>query len=391
MRTRGASAPPLVDVVGAAVLLAGAEVEFLGAEAAERRTALVLLAPLFTLPLAWRRRAPLATLGLVAVALATVGGVDPQGDYLSWFAPLVVACYSVAAYAGRTRAVVGLGLVLGFFAAGTVLDNVREPGSRPLGDLAYMGVLNTTTWSLGRIVRSWRQQARALEQRTAELEQEREWRAKAAVAEERTRIARELHDVIAHSVSVMVVQAAAAEHVLAVAPERAREPIVNIQDTGRQAVLELRRLLGILRPGDEEAALAPQPTLRGLGSLAQHARDAGLAVEVRIDGTPRDLPPGVELAAYRVVQEGLTNALKHAGSTAAADVVVRYGDDRLDVDVVDRGRPASAVRPAGTGTGHGLLGMRERVALYGGRLHAGPCEGGGFAVRASFPLDGAAP
>ena len=271
---------------------------------------------------------------------------------------------------------------------GAVLDNVREPGTRPYTDLIYIGLQFAGTWGVGRLIRSWRHQARALEQRTAELEEAQEWRAQAAVAEERTRIARELHDVIAHSVSVMVIQAGAAEQMLDVDPERARQPLVTIQDSGRQAVLELGRLLGILRAHDAEASLVPQPSLRHLDALAGQVRDAGLPVALCVEGAPRELPGGVDLAAYRIVQEALTNILKHAGP-ASATVVLHYNVDTLDIDVVDDGQAPLDVTPAGTG--HGLAGMRDRVRLYGGEFDAGTCPHGGFRVHARLPLDGRSP
>ena len=393
MRRHWPPPPAVIDGVAAAVLLVGAAIEFLGTEAGWQGLVLLLFAPVFTVALLWRRRAPLVTLVVVMVGVSLPPLVDPDGEWVVPFAAIVVALYSAAAYNSRRRALVGLGLVLAFFTAGSILDNLEEAGSRPIGDLLYMAVLNTCTWGLGRVVRRWREQARMLAERTAELEQEREWRAQAAVVEERARIARELHDIIAHSVSVMVVQAAAAEQMLSLAPERAAEPIVRIQETGRQAVLELRRLLGILRPDneepsvlrsvDEEASFTPQPTLQRLDALVEQARDAGLAVEVRVEGTPRQLTSGVELTAYRVLQEALTNTLKHAGS-ASVEVVVRYGDERLDLTVVDGGGGSGN----GTGSGHGLVGMRERVALYGGELEAGVCDDGGFAVRARLPLTG---
>lgn len=384
MRRPSVPARPL-DLLAAAVILAAAELEALAGGSAENALAVALLMPVAVLPLAWRRHAPLVVLVSVLAGVSVLGAVEPSGEWVVPFASVLVALYSVAAYTDRRRAVIGLALVLLFFASGTVLDNLKDPGRRPLGDLVYMTVLNTSAWATGRIVRRWREQALMLEQRTAELEQERAWREQAAVAEERNRIARELHDVIAHSVSLMVVQAAAAEQMLATDPPRAREPIVRIQESGRQAVSELRRLLGILRPGEEEASLAPQPTLRALPAMVERARDAGLVADVRVEGEARDLAPGVELVAYRLVQEALTNALKHAGPTSA-HVVVRYGDDRLDIEVTNEpGRDRNGT--SANGTGHGLSGMRERLALYGGALEAGPWEGG-FAVRAHIPLTG---
>jgi signal transduction histidine kinase len=201
------------------------------------------------------------------------------------------------------------------------------------------------------------------------------------VAEERGRIARELHDVVAHSVSVMVVQAQAGPRLLG-EPEQARGAFRSIEASGREALVELRRLLGILRTGDEHLAIGPQPGLGSLQSLVEQMREAGLPVELRVEGEPLQLPPGVDLSAYRIVQEALTNTLKHAGQ-AEAEVVVRYGASELELEVVDNGSGGAA---SVNGPGHGLIGMRERVALYGGELVTGTRNSGGYAVRARLPL-----
>jgi signal transduction histidine kinase len=206
--------------------------------------------------------------------------------------------------------------------------------------------------------------------------------AREAVAEERARIAREMHDSVAHSVSVMVLQAGAAEQVLAVSPDRARESLQTIQDIGREAIVELRRMLGLLRDPVEDASLAPQPSVGRLDTLFGQVRAAGLPVELTIEGQPRRLPPGVDRSAYRIVQEGLTNALKHAGP-AHASVTLRYGDRALELEVLDDGRGATDAN----GGGFGLIGMRERAALYGGELDAGARPGGGYALRARLPLE----
>ena len=208
------------------------------------------------------------------------------------------------------------------------------------------------------------------------------------MAGERARIARELHDVVAHSVSVMVVQAGAAEEVLAAAPDRAREPLRSIQDTGRQALVELRRLLGVLRTDGSEAALAPQPGLDQVAALAAQVREAGVAVDLRVDGERDRVPAGVDLAAYRIVQEALTNVLKHAGASHAA-VRVGYRPDLIELEIFDDGCATPATGQATNGTGHGLIGMRERASLYGGVVEARPRPEGGFAVRARLPVKSA--
>jgi len=215
------------------------------------------------------------------------------------------------------------------------------------------------------------------------------------VAAERARIARELHDVIAHSVSVMVIQAGAAEQLLEETPERARGPLEAVQDTGRQTIVELRRLLGILREDGQELSLAPQPGLAGLDLLVEEMRQAGLPVQLRVKGEPGRLSPGVDLAAYRIIQEALTNTLRHAGP-AQAQVVVRYQDHAVELEVLDDGQGPEPGDGAERDRGHGLVGMRERVALYGGTLRAGPLAattgtaGTGYAVRARLPTDAGA-
>jgi signal transduction histidine kinase len=230
-------------------------------------------------------------------------------------------------------------------------------------------------------LRAARLRARELEALTAELASEREERARLAVAAERTRIARELHDVVAHSVSTMVVQAEAGDELLVEHPQRAGEAFVAIQTTGREALTEMRRLVGLLRQGDRELALVPQPSMVRLEDLIARVREAGLAVELEVEGPTRPLPPGLDLSAYRIVQEALTNALRHAGG-AHAWVTLRYRDDALELGIVDDGHSGGN----GESAGHGLAGMRERVKLYGGQLEAGRRPDGGYAVHARLPL-----
>jgi signal transduction histidine kinase len=220
--------------------------------------------------------------------------------------------------------------------------------------------------------------------RARRLESERDEAIRAAIAQERNRIARELHDIVAHCVSVMVVQAGAAEDLLDRNPPLARPPLRLVQETGRQAVGELGRMLGLLRGERAELALEPQPGTAQLADLVEHMGDSGLPVALQVEGPARPLPPGVDLAVYRIAQEALTNTLKHAGP-ARALVVLRYDDHAVALDVLDDGRSAGA-----HGTGHGLIGMRERVSIYGGSLQAGQRPEGGFAVRAVLPTGGAA-
>jgi signal transduction histidine kinase len=224
-----------------------------------------------------------------------------------------------------------------------------------------------------------------LRERADRAEREREQQALAAVASERTRIARELHDIVAHSVSVMVVQAEAAEEMLDRGrPDRARGPLWKIEDTGRAALTDMRRMLGILREDDSRPALLPQPGIANLELLLAKVRESGLPVELEVEGEPAPLPPGVDLSAYRIVQEALTNSLKYAG-VATARVVVRYAPGSLELEVSDDGAGSAN----GADGGHGLVGMRERVALFGGELHAGPAPSRGYVVRARLPLEAA--
>jgi signal transduction histidine kinase len=213
-------------------------------------------------------------------------------------------------------------------------------------------------------------------------EREGEQKARAAVSEERTRIARELHDIVAHSVSTMVVHAGAERRVLDEGQASTREVLFSIEQTGRQAMAEMRRSLGMLRKGDHELALAPQPSLAHVELLLDQVRAAGMPVELRVAGEPVPLPPGVDLSAYRIVQEGLTNPLKHAGP-ARATVTVRYDEHELTLEIADSGRGGAA---NGSGGGHGLIGMRERVALFGGEFDAGSRAGRGHAVQVRLPL-----
>jgi signal transduction histidine kinase len=241
------------------------------------------------------------------------------------------------------------------------------------------GLIVATPWLVGRSVR-------ARSQRMALLESEQHQREQVAVADERARIARELHDVVAHSVGVMVVHAQGAGRLLDRDPARAREALETIERTGQTALDEMRRALGVLRRPDAGAPLAPQPGMSDLGALVEQARESGLTVELVTEGTPAPLPADVDRSAYRIVQEALTNTLKHAGPVGAR-VTVRYAGGELELEIADDGAPGRVQNGApATGGGHGLVGMRERVGLYGGDLHADHRPEGGFVVRASLPI-----
>jgi signal transduction histidine kinase len=341
---------------------------------------------LITLPLAWRRRAPLAVVSMVAAAGAVQAVLFDRSTQPStqlWLAVLIVL-YSVAAHTERRDALLGGALV----AAGTLAIDVRHlaAGQRSWGEVASEWSLFLGVWLLGRYLHGWRLKAWRQEARADQLELDREERARAAVAQERSRIARELHDIVAHGISVMVVQARGGRRVLTLDTEEAREAFDAIELTGRQALIELRRLLGMLRELDEQPALDPQPSLRRLGELVEQVQEAGLPVEVTVQGEAVELPPGVDLSAYRIVQEALTNTLKHAGP-ATAQVVLRYRQADLELEICDDGSAAAS----GDGTGQGLIGMRERVALYGGEFHSGHRAEGGYKVRARLPLHAGQP
>jgi signal transduction histidine kinase len=343
-------------------------------------TALVLAV---IIPLAWRRRFPLAVVSVVYASLL-VGTVafDRVGTSFQPVVAAVMALYSLAAYGGGRQQL--LGAAGAAAAVGTVQALVALRGDDP--GVPGFDLLLVAAFLVGRVRRwQWLDSVR-LRGRAAELEREREEKARAAVAEERGRIARELHDLVAHAASVIVVQARAGRRALPDEPHLARESFDAIEATGRQALEEMRRLVGLLRKDDEELALAPQPSLRHLDSLLAHVSEAGLPVQVEIQGEPKQLPPGVDLAAYRIIQEALTNAIKHAGP-ASAQVVLRYHPEELQVEIVDTGAGVGAE----DGAGHGLVGMRERVSLYGGQLEAGRRDGEGFAVRARLPLGSTRP
>lgn len=259
-----------------------------------------------------------------------------------------------------------------------------------ISQIVVMAIPFALAWVLGDSVRTRRAYYAQLEERAARLEREREAQSKVAVAAERARIARELHDVVAHNVSVMIVQADGAAYVLDSSPEQAKQALSTISGTGRQALTEMRRLLGVLRSSDAEVGeYVPQPGVEQLSELVEQVRGAGLPVEFQVDGAPRPLPKGVELTAYRIVQEALTNTRKHGGPQAQATVRLTYSDSDLDMLIEDdgRGTPPGVYRVGGAdGLGHGLIGMRERVGMVGGTLVAGPRPGGGFRINAVLPL-----
>ena len=339
-------------------------------------------------PVAWRRVAPLvafvAYLVPASVWLDAVYGPNSSLP-VEPLLVLLILIYSAASYATAERQRWVFATVSALFASELVLLAV---GTKSVGNVVPGLLLIGLAYVVGRALRSKHVQAEAIRREAAGLEMEAAERTRRAVAAERDRIARELHDVIAHSVSVMVVQAGAGERLLAIEPARARESLEAIRRAGGEALDELRRLLGLLREqSPTTASVEPQPGLRHLEALVDQARAAGLSVECQVRGDREGVPPGVDLAAYRIVQEALTNARKHGGQTAA-EVEVEYQRRAVRVVVTDNGLGSSTIGVL-RGAGHGLIGMRERVAVYGGLLETGPRAGGGFAVRATIPFDGA--
>jgi signal transduction histidine kinase len=370
----------LADWLLAAILAGSAQYEVwttAGSFGQRAGGAIFLLAA--TVPLAWRRDAPLAVVVTISVALLG-GGVLFDGYQASFqgFLASIVALYTVAAYGEQRERIIGAAAVAVGLAGFQLAEVLR---GNDIGELPGVWLPFLIAFALGR-VRGWQlSESKHLRRRAAELERERDEKARLAVQEERARIARELHDIVAHAISIMIVQARVGRRRLAGEPELPRESFDTIEDTGRQALTEMRRLVGMLRAEGEQPALDSHPGLGQLDELVAQVSKAGLAVELTIEGEPRELPPGIDLSSYRIVQEALTNALKHAGQ-ATARVVVRYSDDEIDIAVTDTGANTEEGGPGG----HGLAGMRERVSLYGGQIEAGHQAGGGFIVRARLPL-----
>ncbi len=373
MRERLRSA--IAETWPALLLAVYAQAEAWTLDQAVSRAAAAGTALVMTLPLLARRRAPLAA--MAASIGATFGrelvGV-PLNEGVTPILVMLLALYAVGTYAERRRAAAGL--------AGALLLVLATMALSPAGaaDFPFIALFLAGPWGAAVALRVRQERAEALESRVSRAEREADERAARARADERTRIARELHDVVAHSVSVMTIQAGGVRRLLRPEQRREREALESVETTGRQALAELRRLLGLLRDDDGAPGLAPQPSLQHLEALLHHVREAGLPVDLRIEGEPAPLAPGVDLSAYRIVQEALTNTLKHGGE-ATATVIVRYAADALELEVADDGGGANGAN----GGGHGLVGMQERAAVYGGQVEAGPREGG-FGVRVRLPL-----
>jgi signal transduction histidine kinase len=342
----------------------------------------VALGLLSTVPVAWRARRPLTAFAIVLFANgACIYAAVPNGAAFQPFVALTLTAYSVGSRAEGRRALWVPPVLL--LASVPVFVAARLHG-QDSGNIIPSLVWLVAAWAVGRVVRSWRHKNAALEAANRELEEQRELQAQAAVAVERGRIARELHDVVAHNVSMIVVQAGAAARVLHGEQPDVRNALEVIAASGRETVDEMRMLLGVLRSDDGPAALKPQPGLADLEQLVSGVREAGLPVTLRIEGAPRPLPPTLDLSAFRIVQEALTNTLRHAGP-ARAEVTVRYEDGLVTLEIADTGHGPDGGPITGRGTGHGLVGMRERAAMLGGELEAARADSGGFTVRARLP------
>jgi signal transduction histidine kinase len=384
MRVVRAHRDLLLDVLLAALFATAAQIDVWvqGTVPGPRLTNSLLLA-LVAPPIVLRRRWPCAALLAIAAAVTAqrlAVGHSPSG-FLFW--PLLVGAYSVGAYASWSRRVL-LTLVAFYAAYVFMFANQLDFSFTALVPELLWTLLPAALWLVGRQMRKRRETA-AVAAEATRLELEHRQERVAALEQERGKMARELHDILAHSVSLMGVQAGAAEEVLAHDPERARPVLRSIQQTSRDSVAELRRLLGMLRAEALQPELGPQPDLDQLSALVDRMHQAGLPIELTIEGTARPLPAGVELTAYRVVQEALTNALKHACPTKV-ELVIRYSPRQLDLIVLNNG---IAHAHNGNGNGHGLIGMNERVSLYGGRLQAGSSSPNKFRVHAEIPLENA--
>ncbi|GAB3145188.1 sensor histidine kinase [Micromonospora sonneratiae] len=334
--------------------------------------ALVLSA---SIPLAWRRRYPLGVLWVVIIAAALTPEAAPR---LTFYA-CVIAAYSAAAYSPyRVATLVSMPVMV--LAAGSLTG--AELPTVPNQYVPLFILVPLTVAANG--LRTWRQRTDDGRAQVEALEREQAEAVRRATELERARIARELHDVVTHNVSMMVIQAGAARKIMDRKPERAREALLAVESGGRAAMTELRHVMGLLSMDGEDAGLAPQPGLDQLDELVARVRDAGVTVQLTVNGQVRPVPSGVDLTAYRVVQEALTNTVKHAAGTDAT-VTIAYTPDELGVEVTDTGGPPTA--SAATGNGRGLIGLRERLALYGGHLDTTRRPTGGYRVKARIPLE----
>jgi signal transduction histidine kinase len=363
--------PSGLDALIAAAFVSATIAEALVSETTRTPAAHALIAGPAMAALAWRRHFPLVVGALVVLANFAI---NPDGDFTTLLAIVLVA-YSIGAETDPPRNWLGLAM-LAVPALGVFLAEGLEPS-----DVAALIVFMAGPWAVGVVLRQRSSRATEAIERAARLEREREVETAAAAAAERARIARELHDIVSHSISVIAIQTQAVRRRLGPENEVEAKDLAAIETTARQALAEMRRLFGVLRSDGDALDLSPQPGLGELERLLEHVRAAGLPVTLEVEGDRVELAPGADLAAFRIVQEGLTNTLRHARA-GAARVSLRYGGDELEVVVDDDGAGTNGA-PSG---GHGLVGIRERVSLYGGSVEAGPREGGGFRLSARLPV-----
>ena len=335
---------------------------------------------LMTLPLAARRMAPLAVAAAVFGALALRPLVADPLELIPSFLAALVAAYSVGAYSTRWPALVGLALGVGAIEVAAAEGSRGDASPDPLAAPIFLAAM----WAVGRVAGSRHARARAIERGAAERDRRREEEARAAVAAERQRIARELHDSVSHSLALIAMQSGGAQGILRRQPERAEESLGSIERAAREGLTEMRRLLGLMGEEPAEAELSPQPRIDRIQTLIEGARKAGLDVALESEGKPRTVAPAVDLSAYRIVQEALTNAAKHAGHCRAT-VALRWQPRALELEVINDGAPPPA--EAESTDGRGLIGMRERAALVDGAVEAGRRENGDFRVWARLPLE----
>jgi signal transduction histidine kinase len=333
------------------------------------------------LPLFMRRRFPFAAPALYWLVAAAITFVD--GLLIPFIGSLGIVGLATAFLLGNLRSALKAGVGLAIILVGIVTVVANIPGDQSASDFVFISLRFLVAWVAGYAMRERAEQAEAAELRATHAELERESAARVAVAEERARIARELHDVVAHAVSVMVLQVGAVRHKLPQALEEDRDALGRVERAGRTALAEMRRLLGAMRREGDDLELAPHPGVDRLDSLLDDVGRAGLPVQLHVDGDPFPLPRAIDLSAYRIVQEGLTNALKHARASQA-DVTFHYRSDELQIEVRDNGDG----RSTSDGLGHGLVGMRERVKIYGGEMTADTAPEGGFVLGARLPLEG---
>lgn len=342
----------------------------------------ILLMVLMTVPLVLRRVYPIPVFFVILAAWVVERARD-YPDTLTWIA-VVIVFYTIGAELPRPSSLRIGGITALFMLGWAVIGAIMLESISAVSLITTM-IVTVTPLLLGREIHSQRRRVEELRERVERADRDREEKARRAVAEERTRIARELHDVVAHQMTVMTLQADGARRIADGSDPRVIEALETIGDAGHSALAEMRRTVALLRAPEEESDTKPLPHLGDVEQLIEAVRAAGLPVDLAIEGEVRPLAEGTELSAYRIVQESLTNSVRHGGPDVSAKVVIDYGDDQLDVLILDDGRGVSA--DIGDGVGNGIIGMRERIGMLGGELSAGPHAGGGYEVHATIPIE----